>query len=375
MVWTRKGDLRGPRGPQGTPGLPGNDPRIGETPSTQGLGFAVVDSFGAASWLSTDLSGGIPPHSARMMQTALGASTESQTKSRTDMLAAYGDSLTEAGQGGGSTWETTLQALRGYGTVANRGSSGQTSGTVAIRQGGVKLALTAAVTIPADTTPVDVAFQSSVTPLNNRTDVANTVAGSIAGVPGQLKITARTATTGAVSGTFTPTGTRGATTTAAAGTVLVPLYGPADQESVQMLWVGRNDVAFAGDTTVSGVLAAVQAMAAYLLGAVDLPRFLVLSVTTSQSETSGSYGHTTVRSINSALQSAFPRNYIDVLTEIKTNGLAKTGITPTADDQTALAGDTIPPSLTVDGLHFNEACRTKVIAPFVARHLAIRGWI
>lgn len=347
----------------------------GATDPGNGYAYAVVDQNGSVSEIAADLSGQIPAwvltRWARRMMPLL----EALTKSRLDQLAAYGDSLTEAGQGGGATWETTLQTLRGRGTIANRGVSGQTSGTVAIRQGGAVAALTSAITIPADASAVAVSFQSTTAPLNNRGDASNTIVGTLGGVAGTLKITSNTgAATGAFSGTFTPTTAVGSTTAVPAGTAFIPPTAAVDREATQIFWTGRNDVAFSGATTTTGVVAATTAMAAYLAASVQVPRFLVVSVTTSQTETTGTSGYTSVKAINTALAAAFPNNFVDLLTEIKTNGLAKCGITPTAADNTALAGDTIPPSLTVDGLHFTEACRTNVIAPFIARQMALRGW-
>ena len=48
---------------------------------------------------------------------------------------------------------------------------------------------------------------------------------------------------------------------------------------------------------------------------------------------------------------------------------------PLARCLAAIRADTVPPSLMVDAIHFNEVCRDRVIAPLIYEELRSRGWL
>lgn len=303
------------------------------------------------------------------------------TSSRLDRIICYGDSQTA-----GFSWGPRMVALSDTLTEAiGRGLSGQEAGTVAVRQGGIVLTTTAECTIPATGEPVDIQVSSSVVPCNIRYG-ASDMPVILAGVRGVLTVIATensNATTlwDRASGTgtlhFTPSAAPAEAVTVPSGTSFVSQDvedHPDWAKSLQIIWVGGNDAAFAGTTRVTGVMSAVTAMADRLRGAVDEPRFLVAGRTTGPTNTEGTSSWQTAVDQRDALKAAFPENAIDIWGHVRDHGLEILGITPTPEDNAARAGKTVPPSLTTDGLHFSTATREKVLAPFIISELAARGW-
>lgn len=303
------------------------------------------------------------------------------TSSRLDRIICYGDSQTA-----GFSWGPRMVALSDTLTEAiGRGVSGQEAGSVAIRQGGIVLKTTADCTIPATGKPVDIPVSSSVKPCNMRYG-ASELPVILAGVRGVLTVIATAdsnATTlwdrasGAGTLRFTPSASPAESVTVPSGTSFVSQDvedHPDWAKSLTIIWVGGNDAAFAGTTRVTGVVSAVTAMVDRLRGAVDEPRFLVAGRTTGPTNVEGTSSWQTAVDQRDALKAAFPDNAIDIWGHVRDNGLDILGIEPTAEDTAALAGKTVPPSLTSDGLHFSTDTREKVLAPFIVSELAARGW-
>lgn len=303
------------------------------------------------------------------------------TSSRLDRIICYGDSQTA-----GFSWGPRMVALSDTLTEAiGRGVSGQEAGSVAIRQGGITLTTVEAVTIPASAGPVDLDLAADVTPCNIRVG-ASDMPMVLAGVRGTLTIAS---TDGTNAGTlwdraagsgrcvFVPAAAPSSPVSVPAGTALVSqdvADHPEWSECLQILWVGGNDAAFAGASRVTGVTAAVQAMVDRLRDAVDEPRFLVAGRTTGPTNTEGTSSWQTAVDQRDALATLYPDNAVDIWGYVRDHGLDILGITPTQADLDALAGKTVPPSLTTDGLHYSTETREKVLAPFIISELAARGW-
>lgn len=303
------------------------------------------------------------------------------SESRTDTVVAWGDSQTA-----GFSWGNRLPLLSETITTAvGRGISGQEAGSVAVRQGGIVLTTTAQSAIPSTGEPVDIPVSSSVTPCNMRYG-ASDVPVILAGVRGVLTVIA-TANSNATSlwdratgtGTlrFTPSKAPAAEVTVPSGTAFVSqdvADHPEWAECLTIIWVGGNDAAFAGESRVTGVTAAVTAMVNRLRATVDNPKFLVAGRTTGTTNTEGTSSWQTAVDQRDALAAAFPDNAIDIWGYVRDHGLDILGITPTPEDTAALAGKTVPPSLTTDGLHYSTQTRERVLAPFIINELADRGW-
>jgi len=302
-------------------------------------------------------------------------------ESRTDKIICYGDSQTA-----GFSWGNRLPALlSSVDEAVGRGVSGQEAGSVAIRQGGIILTTTADCTISASTSPVVVPVQASVTPCNIRSS-SSAMPMVLAGVRGELKIlgpaddagiTAWSNANGAGTAQFTPASAPTKPVDVPSGQEIISqdvLDHPEWAGYVQVIWVGGNDSAFAGSTRVTGVVSAAQAMVDYMKTAVDTPLFLVASRTTYASEVEGTTAHATAVAQRDALAEAFPDQAIDIWGHVRDNGLSILGIEPTEADLAAIAGKSMPPSLTADNIHYNTQTREQVLAPFIASELAARGW-
>ncbi|MGO1991970.1 MAG: hypothetical protein ACTH2Y_09105 [Corynebacterium sp.] len=293
------------------------------------------------------------------------------TTSRSDIIVAYGDSQTAQ-----FAWGNRLVELSGGRIVRaiNRGNSGQSSGTVGVRQGGVVLTLTESVTITG-TDPVDVGFQASIVPCNQRTPG---IPGELGGVRGTFKIAASGSSKGAPTGTFTADNAPAETVAVQAGSEFVaedvidhPEYG----EYLHIIWAGGNDRAYNGAGAPVGTVLAAQAQVDRLKTFVDEPRYLVLGPTVYSGEYEGSNGHLRATQARDQLAAAFPNHFVNAWEHIRDNGLTIMGIEPTEDDQAALDGKSMPPSLTSDNIHFSTDTREQVIAPLLLSELDARGWL
>lgn len=303
------------------------------------------------------------------------------TSSRLDRLIAYGDSQTA-----GFSWGPKMVALSDTLTEAiGRGVSGQEAGSVAIRQGGIVLTTKAECTIPASTDGVLVPVQASVTPCNIRSSSSATPV-VFAGVRGVAKVInadlpegmpSSNRATGVFTIKFVPDSAPAEEVAVPSGTEFISqdvVDHPDWGDSLHIIWAGGNDAAFAGYTKVTGVVSAAQAMVDRLKTVVDEPRFLVAGRTVWKSEVKGTRGYDTAIAQRDALAAAFPDNAIDIWGHVRDNGLGILGIDPTAEDQAALDGGSMPPSLTSDGIHYSTATREKVLAPFIVSEIADRGW-
>lgn len=288
-------------------------------------------------------------------------------------ITCFGDSLTKGGGPapvlGTETYGYVLSTLLTGVTVNVKGVSGQYASEIGVRQGGVVLNLTVAGgSIPTSgavtVTPGVLPAWSGSQNLFNDTATPGGIAGTLAGVPGLL---ARVGTSSAMQ--FTRSS--GGSAVAVSGTApFIPAQGVAAASHAQFLWAGRNDVS--GSGSVASVVNPVLGMAS-ALSAHGNP-FLVFSVTTSTTETSGTAGHTLVTAINAQLAALFGNHYFDVLGYLRTTAITDAGITPTSNDVAQMAAGTIPESLTVDGLHFT-AVAYDLIARRVKAKLISMGWV
>lgn len=267
-------------------------------------------------------------------------------------IVMWGDSLTAAG---GIT--SRLAAKLPGVTVTNRGRSGQTAQQIAARQGGKKSLLTVTGnTIPASGS---VAVTARTVPLLAQTGYpALNEPGRLAGVPGVLSNAA-----GSIAYTFTRSAA-GDPVPCPPGTPFIADAGKAGRHKTAIFWAGRNNP----DTGVSEY---VMAMARHLSPATK--RFVVLSVTNSADEPAGTDKYKVIKKENDQLAYDFGPRFIDLRRWLIDNGLAALGITPTAQDRAAIAGDAVPPSLTTDKIHFTAAAQTA-IADYLITRLAALEW-
>lgn len=256
-----------------------------------------------------------------------------------------------------------LDAAWTGGTVTNAGVQGQTAEQVALRQGGLALTVDA-FTVPAGTTATSLPVQQVLPAAFGYTFAG----GSVAGVPVTLSCDA--------AGAWTLTRvTAGTATPVPAGTPFEPPTGQ-HADAVTVIMAGRNDVIglTVGNLNqrVGRVVAAVAAMVGRLTPV--HPAFLIVGTITGTAETSGTLAHTFVTTVNDELAALYPGRFFDVRRYLIDEALADAGITPTGADSAAIAGDTYPPSLSHDGLHYTPLA-ASLIAARIRDHLDQKGYL
>jgi flagellar basal body rod protein FlgC len=307
---------------------------------------------------------------------ALANQASGYTRSSRYRVAAIGDSLTDGFFGGvgnqdADSYPAKLQALMPAGvTVFNLGNTGYTVDEEAVRVGALPVPLTVSGgSIPASG-PVNVTTTAVIGWRPSGT--TRTILGTLAGVPGTL-----TRTTSDTAFTFTRT-TSGTAVTATGSPVFVPDFAGHDGDTAIIL-LGRNNVSF----SVQGPDASIAEHVAKGIDRIvnwlspSIKHVLVVSNTTTTAETSGSAGYLTVTDINARLAAAYPTRYLDLRAYLVNQAIYDLGITPTTADNTAMAADTLPPSIMdggTDNTHWSKATAALVAAQ-INNYLTTRGWV
>lgn len=279
----------------------------------------------------------------------------------TSNIACYGDSLTAWP---GSNWPVNVLGAISGATAVNRGVAGQTSTDVACRQGGIK----PAVTVTANQIPASGSVAvTAIDPADGwRGSVAFGFVGVLAGVPGTLGYD------GSGNWTFTRT-TSGSVTSCPAGSQFVANQGVTDQEDVQVLWVGRNNVAQTAFQDI--VLRDISAMTDQIKPLVK--RYVVVSVTNGQFEGTGHAIYEKIINVNERLEALYPGRYLNLRSYMVNQCIYDLGITPTSNDLSNIAADRMPVSIMANGgsdsIHFSDSASAKA-GEFIRDFIIDKGW-
>lgn len=128
-----------------------------------------------------------------------------------------------------------------------------------------------------------------------------------------------------------------------------------------VFWVGRNDRSSGISPTTT------KANIAAMVASLGHTRYLVLGILTADTETTGTASHTEITALNTDLAAIYGAQFFDIRGYLISSGLAAAGITPTAGDNTDIAGNTVPRSLRVDGIHLTTAAYALVAAQVNAK--------
>lgn len=298
-------------------------------------------------------------------------------------IRPFGDSLTEGTGGGGTTMTSVLALLTGL-DVDNGGIGGQNSTPIAMRLGGN----VARVTVGSNEIS---AGANTITAIDSVTLAG---AGGMAGDTGRiypfpLSTAAGNSTRTAkvmiqgVTGTLTRTASGGPpstvesyTFTPDAGSVLpvrCPPQSPMRFVSTIRagdwvpIWAGRND-----NQLVAVILDNIRKCVAYVRAQGAHPVILTTINGNYASEFAGGANYAAFVDLAAALEDEFPVETIDIRRVLISQGLARAGITPVAQDLTDIANDIVPSSLRSDAIHLNAAGYT-VVGQVVYEHLLARG--
>lgn len=102
-------------------------------------------------------------------------------------------------------------------------------------------------------------------------------------------------------------------------------------------------------------------------------RILYLTSLTTSTDTVGTSGYNAVASWNTWLISTFGSQVLDIRRYLIDSGLTDAGISPTAQDLTDIAGDTVPTSLRSDTIHLTNVAYALVGTRVYAK-LQSLGW-
>ncbi|RFU49228.1 hypothetical protein D0B32_05320 [Paraburkholderia sp. DHOC27] len=265
-------------------------------------------------------------------------------------IDAWGDSLTSGTLGIGGlpgTWPYQLSTLLDGRQVRNFGVSGQTSDSIAARQGAVQPHL--AVTgnqLPA-AGPIPVTITNGVPIPGAGT---GEVHGTLDGTSGKLA--------------YTPDYHHVFIRDSEGAPIHVPPDSPflVDDYSgdINVIWAGRNDI----NTLQTGsTISNIARMAAH----VKRGRYIILSILNGAGEGSGTEKYDRVISLNQQLAERFPDNFIDIRTVLVDDA------NDTATDQMDRAADIVPTSLRVDTQHLS-AGGYRIVAQHVATFIQNHGW-
>lgn len=296
---------------------------------------------------------------------------DSMSKSNLKRITCWGDSITEGGSAG-LPWTTVLQNLIGnHVVVNNKGVSGQCSGNIAFRQGAKQIRVGETFTIPSSTTSVNfelVDEECRNFRMGSRMDcIINGVRGSFEMIKDNE--------TSSYSASFTRY--ESGNSIVVEKDALITTADDNYRNDVTIIWVGRNDIAFAWPYQIDGVIENVKSMVSHLEPTIK--RFLVVSVTTatSEMESVGDYTqqYSWVMQINSKLAKLYPENFVNVQEYLSTKCIYDAGISPTENDLYAMENGTMPPSLASDGLHPDEVAKRCIAENIMYKELDKRGWL
>ena len=364
-----------------------------EQMASPGLSVAIIDPQDRRTWLEADESGKPTNYSAKCIESALDIpsyasptkfkssyqTTEIKTVSGPDIVC-WGDSMTS---GAGVTHlkytypavlQTLMQNANSTATVRNSGCGGETSFTIAARQGGNPMRLYAENgVIPAAAAAVKMVMLDNngkpIRPLVQKSGIPGYqndlwFDGTIAGVHGRLTLVRPNGLSPVWDSANYYTFTRTQSGTDVTLNRPAPFYldfSEARREDIQIFWTGQNN-----ETPSEYIIADTKAMINHLKPASK--RYLVLSRPKPYLDLAAQ------QSDEEKLYLEYGSRFINVRKYLIDYGLADAGITPTSQDEVDIAAGVVPTSLRVDSTHFNDA-GYAVVANIVFKRLQQLGWI
>lgn len=292
---------------------------------------------------------------------------DSLNKSNLYEICAYGDSLTENGNGATSYTDYLNKLIdNNKVSILNFGKGGQSSGTIAWRQGGLKIKTTKSFNMPEDNqTQINVPITISSGNILNFTGVNTNLDCVISGIECIMSVNVSD------SSVNINRKNNGNSVNIPANTIIESTQNNYNND-LQIIWVGKNDIPNAADYQISGVLENIQAMINYL--SPSIKRFIVLSIITSTTQIIGTTQYNTIMEINNKLKKLYPNNYVDIQDYLVHQCIYDMKLTPTESDLQDIQNGTIPRQLLSDGIHPNPECR-EYISKFIYNNLFNKTWI
>lgn len=280
-----------------------------------------------------------------------------------------GDSMTNGAGGGGVNYPGVMAAILGLPYVMTS-VGGTRSDSIGVRQGGIAMNVSlAGGVLPADTSEVDVTAYS-VEFTNNQG--AQITPGMLGGVATQLRRYSSPAPNEAVTLKYTlRRAVAGAAPVAIPdGTRFLSDASAGNEQDYHYLWPGRND----DKRTRAGRLA-VRDNTLRMIDRVKHDRFAVLSICNGAGETVGTAAYDQIMDTNRlTLEAVSPARFMNQRAYLASaDAMLDAGLALTAQDESDIAGNTIPASLRSDAIHGNAAFY-QILGQFAARWHRGRGW-
>ena len=292
---------------------------------------------------------------------------DSLNKSNLYEICAYGDSMIANGKGSTSITDYLNKLIdNNKVSILNFGNGGQSSGTIAWRQGGLKIKTTKSFNMPEDNqTQINVPITISSGNILNFTGVNTNLDCVISGIECIMSVNVSD------SSVNINRKNNGNSVNIPANTLIESKQNKYNND-LQIIWAGKNDIPNAGDYQISGVIENIESMINYL--SPSIKRFVVLSIITSTTQIKGTTQYNTIIEINKKLKELYPNNYIDIQNYLVNNCIYDMQLTPTASDLQDIQNGTIPRQLLSDGVHPNPECR-EYISKFIYNNLFNKSWI
>ncbi|QPC47592.1 hypothetical protein [Mangrovibacillus cuniculi] len=281
------------------------------------------------------------------------------TKPNFPGIVVWGDSLTKGAGGKGTNYPGVLQRLlqeQGVNVpVVNMGVSGEDTNTIIGRAGGVPFSLVNNTTIPSTSIPVNITLQSEngheVIPFRRGDRGINPV--TINGIEGKISWDKEK---DAYSFQRSQTGR---TTTIADGSTIVTNATNQYEGFVPVVFIGQNGGYETPEELVSHVDSIIH-MEKY-----D-EKFLVLGLTSGTKESRAE--------LEKVMEETYGIQYINLREYLSNVNLGRVNIKATKADKDAIASGSVPPSLLVDYVHFNQV-GYELIGEAVFERMMELGWV
>lgn len=276
------------------------------------------------------------------------------------VVVDWGDSLTAGAGGNGTSYSSVLQTLLGDNyNVLNAGVGGETTGTIAARQGGTPFVLQNDISLPATTDYVPIALYNTwgLETLPLRQGGAATIN------PCYLDNIPCTLSWDATNGLRIKRNAAGTARTIVAKTILFTNYMKLYRKPFAMvIWVGTNGVY----TDINDLIGQIKAMIQFS----GIEKVIVIGLHFIYAEKT-----VEVRKAEEvAMSKAFGSYYINWREYLATHAVYDAGLTPTQADLDAMAAGICPPTFLTDAVHLNATAYT-LLANLIYQRFQLLGII
>lgn len=263
-------------------------------------------------------------------------------------IVCWGDSLTAGAGGNGITYPLALESLirekieNVVIPVVNMGVGGESSITIAGRNGAIPYVLSEDLIVPADNTPVDIYFTSAggqkVAPLRQGQAGVNPVI--IGGIEGTLSVIQESYVSKEYFYQFTRS-VSGESKTIPSGTQIITAANFQYLDYVPVIFIGQNG----GYADFGDLIRQQRAIINHQTANRD--RFIIVGLHTKTYESRSA--------LEQAMREEYGEQYINLREYMSTRAMSDAGLIPTPEDIKLMESGATPYSLMVaDHCHFNS---------------------